>query len=188
PGGPGTEAIIARVLDLVEQRTGTRRFVLGGICSAADMAWLVARGDPRVAGLWLFDGFARRGPWYALARLRPVLRQPPREWPAVLSRVLGRLRRTPVAMQDARSMLYRDWPEADEFRAQAQRYLEQGVRILAMYTGGVSAYLLHPRQLKATFGRASTHPGLRLDNRPELDHTLMSPLDREAEAARPGHC
>jgi hypothetical protein len=181
--GATAEATVAAAFELLERHTGAQRFVVGGICSAADMAWRIAQEDPRIVGIWLFDGYARRGPWYALARVRRVLRRPLRKWPALVRQVLGGLRSGPAQAPNA---LYRDWPEPDAFRQQAGRFLERGVRILAMYTGGISSYLMHPRQLRDTFGAAATHPGLELDYRPDLDHTLMSPADRDGVAERLG--
>jgi alpha-beta hydrolase superfamily lysophospholipase len=181
--GATAETAIAAALDLLERQTGAQHFVVGGICSAADLAWRVAQQEPRITGLWLFDGYARRGPWYALARIRRAARRPLWQWPALALRLLGGVRTGPSAEPNT---LYRDWPEPDAFRQQASRYLERGVRILAMYTGGVSSYLMHPRQLRDTFGGAATHPGLQLDYRPDLDHTLMSPADRDSAAERLG--
>lgn len=180
-GGMSADAMVAAAFDMLEQHTGAKRFVIGGICSAADMAWRIAPQDPRIAGVWLFDGFAQRGPWYALARVRRALRRPPAQWPSVAGRVLG-YARSAAARQPQPSSTMRDWPEPEAFRRQAARLLECGVRILAMYTGGISSYLLHPGQLDQTFGRVRRHVGLQVEYWPQLDHTLMSPTDRERVA------
>lgn len=174
--GVSVDGMVTDAFDLLERHTGARRFVVGGICAAADLAWRLAPQDPRIAGVWLFDGFAHRGAWYALARLRRALRKPVAQWPALVRRVLGGVR-TAAAGQPVSSL--RDWQEPRVFRDQARQLLERGVRILAMYTGGVSSYLLHPAQLGQTFGRARMHPGLQVEYWPQLDHTLMSPADRD---------
>ena len=41
---------VAAALDLLEREVSARRFVVAGLCSGADLAYQVARRDPRVAG------------------------------------------------------------------------------------------------------------------------------------------
>jgi len=172
------EAVVTGVLDTLQQRAGAREFVLGGICSASDLAWRIVQNEPRVSGLLLYDAFADRGPWFRIARLRRALARPLAQWPGLAWRVLGRLRvQKPATGFDAQSA--RDWPEPAVFRAQTAALLDRGVQILAMYTGGVSKYLLHPRQLGTTFGMKRPDPRLELHYWPDYDHLLLPPDDRE---------
>lgn len=173
--GVGVDGMMEAVLDALERATGKRRFAIGGVCSAADMAWRIAQDERRIAGLWLFDGFARRGRRFYFARARRALARPLRQWPGVALR-LARSIGPRGAVPDI--ALIRDWPRPEEFARQASALLARGVSILAMYTGGVSKYLLHKGQLEATFGGVHDHPGLRLEFWPELDHTLLLPGDR----------
>src|SRR3546814_18531416 len=59
--GLSVGAMVAATLDTLEREAGARCFVIGGICSAADMAWHTAQDAPRIAGVWLPAGFATRG-------------------------------------------------------------------------------------------------------------------------------
>src|SRR3546814_555978 len=90
--GVSVGAMVAATLDTLEREAGARCFVIGGICSAADMAWHIAQDDPRIAGVWLLDGFAHRGRWFRLARVRKALRRPPWQWPRWAWRFLRGLR------------------------------------------------------------------------------------------------
>src|SRR3546814_18963310 len=45
--GVSVGAMVAATLDTLEREAGARCFVIGGICSAADMAWHIAPDDPR---------------------------------------------------------------------------------------------------------------------------------------------
>src|SRR3546814_12138903 len=54
--GVSVGAMVAATLDTLEREAGARCFVIGGICSAADMAWHIAQDDPRIAGVRLLDG------------------------------------------------------------------------------------------------------------------------------------
>src|SRR3546814_8811858 len=61
PGaGVSVGAMVAATLDTLVREAWARCFVIGGICSAADMAWHIAQDDPRIAGVWLLDGLASK--------------------------------------------------------------------------------------------------------------------------------
>lgn len=169
--------VASRVFDRLQAETGATGFIVGGICSAADLGWQVAAADARVRGLLLIDPMAVRGAWYRIGRLRMALRAPPWQWPANL---LRRLRPAPRvdAVPEASVEDYRDWPAPEAFRVQAAALLERGTGVLALYTGGVADYLLHPGQIDDTFGPARRHPGLRVEFRPALDHIFYALRDR----------
>lgn len=161
-----------RALDALQQHFGERGFVVGGICSAADLGWKLAQADRRVRGLLLLDGFAERGFWFRVGQLRLLLQRPLRSWPGMLRRRA----QTAGAITDDD---LRDWPPAGAAQAQLRQMLERGVRVFALYTGGVAAYFLHPRQFAATFGAAARHPGLTFEYWPDCDHLFMDGGDRE---------
>src|SRR3546814_16490855 len=118
--------MVAATLDTLEREAGARCFVIGGICSAADMAWHIAQDDPRIAGVWLLDGFAHRGRWFRLARVRKALRRPPWQWPRLAWRLLRGLRpEEPTRAADI--AVLRDWPEPKAFRRQSASLLSRGV-------------------------------------------------------------
>lgn len=175
--GVPQHAVVARVLDQLQSHAGNDRFVLGGICSAADLGWRVGVSDARVAGVLLIDPMAVQGHWYRIGRLRMALRCPVSSWPAKL---LQRLRRSGTASsEDALSNEdYRDWPTAADFRKQAAQLMSRGTRVFAMYTGGVADYFVHPRQIDATFGPSRRSQGLRIAFEPGLDHIFFALADR----------
>jgi hypothetical protein len=177
-GATSQEAAVAQAFDALQAATGAASFVVGGICSAADLGWRVAVADPRVQGLLLIDPMAVRGPWFRVGRWRMALRSAPSSWPAKLARRLRGTRGAVQAGADTPVPLaidaYRGWPTPDAFRTQAAALLARGVRMLELYTGGVSDYLLHARQIDATFGLARRHAGLRVHFRPDLDHILFA--------------
>lgn len=176
PSGADTLAAASRSLDAVARRTGARTFLVGGICSAADLAWRMSASDARIEGLILIDPMAVRGGWYRLGRLQLLLRTP---WAELGGKLLRRMRRgrlrTPIGSM---AEDYREWPSADAFRARIGDALARGVRVLAFYTGGVADYLLHPRQIDATFAGLAANPGLQLQFHPGLDHILFAARDR----------
>ena len=169
-------ASAVQALDALASRTGKDAFLVGGICSAADLGWRMATLDARIRGLVLVDPMAVRGRWYRWGRLRMLLRTPLSELSGKLGRRLRRMGSDAGQAPSAED--YREWPSPAEFRTRLAEALDRGVRVFALYTGGVSDYLLHPRQIDATFGALRGHTGLRLEFRPELDHILFAARDR----------
>jgi len=153
------------------------RFVVGGICSAADRGWLAAVDDARVAGAVLLDGVCFTGPWFQWARIAGVLARPPREWPGVLRRHAG-----PAAAGGAPAAPaaadYRDWPSRAEARAQLRALLARDVRLLFVYTRGVEEYFRDPRQFAWSFGAAARDPRVSFHYWRDCDHTFYAQMPR----------
>lgn len=162
-------------LDALAKRFGYRRFVVGGICSAADLGWLVALADPRVIGLISIDGLARQGSWYLFGRLRRAFQKSPREWiTAIRLRLVrsGSVVTTTVSAADLR-----EWPVIGAEREQLQSLIERKLEWYALFTGGTS-YFLHPRQWRATFGSAARSPLIEFRFWRHCDHTFFAESDR----------
>lgn len=168
------------VLDRLGELTGARRFVIGGICSAADAGWRLAVADPRVSGLVLLDGMALRGPWYRVGQLQLLLRRPPASWLGSVGKALRRSRAAADPMaQAAADLALRDWPSPADARLQFGELLQRGVQVYAHYTGGAANYFLHPGQFRASFGAAAGQPGVAFHYWREADHLFMQPALRE---------
>lgn len=174
PGSHATDqSFIGETFDAVQAMTGSRDFVIGGICSAADQGWRCAVSDRRVTGLLLLDGMAHRNLWFRIAQFTRLTRKPLSAW---LESFRKLLRPKSAAISDIDD--FRDWPTPTEFRSQLADMLARGVRIFAFYTGGIPYYLLHRKQFDTTFGPFRDHALLHVEYWPDLDHTLFSPVDR----------
>lgn len=174
--------VLSQVLDRLQAQTGRTRFIVGGLCSAADAGWKAAQTDSRIDGLILLDGVSRARTLGRLVRLRRLLRRSPARWIAAMQRRLPSS--TPFAggkrITDAE---LRDWPAEGEERQQLQAMLDRGVKVFALYTGG-TAYFMHRWQFNATFGRAARHPGVNFEHWRQCDHTFYLPEHREKLIAR----
>lgn len=161
------------VLDALEARTGCRRFVVGGICSAADLGWQMALADPRVVGVLQVDGLLRKGFWHRFARVLRALRKPPREWrDGIAARWHRRVadRRAGAPVDDDR---LRDWPDPGSERAQMRALVARRVEMFFVFTGGAS-YVLHPRQFAATYGVPPNRGPIEVAFWPQCDHTFFA--------------
>ena len=172
-GGSRPEDRVRIAMDTVAAATGCSRFVIGGVCSAADLAWKLPGIDARVRGLLLLDPCAVRGPWFRWAQLQHFVSRPVADWGRMLRHRLRRGWNNGNA-----SPAGRDWPSEREFIAGNRRMADDGIGMYALYTAGVTDYFLHPRQIRASFPDDSNEPRLRLRFRPDIDHILFVPRQR----------
>ena len=162
-------------LDALSARFGYRRFVVGGICSAADLGWLLALADPRVVGLISIDGLARQGFWYSFGRMRRALQKSPREWLLAIRHRLVRSESSAMAQVSPEDL--RDWPARGTEREQLHSLLEHKLEWFSLFTAGTS-YFLHPRQWLATFGNDARSSLIEFRFWPRCDHTFFAESDR----------
>lgn len=175
--GLDARATTQAALDHLAARGIAQRFVVGGICSAADRGWAAAVDDTRVVGVLMLDGVAYGGPWFQRARIAGVLARPPREW-------FGVLRRRAVALGgdggEPVSADFRDWPSIEAARVQIATLLARDVRLLCIYTRGVADYFRDPRQFAWSFGAgAANDPRVRFEYWRDCDHTFYARFARE---------
>jgi pimeloyl-ACP methyl ester carboxylesterase len=174
PKDPDDVHVVRGALDAIGRVLGVSRFVVGGLCSAADLGWKACLADPRVEGLILLDGVARTGLWYRVGRARMLFGRGRSVLAPILARLSGRYRR-PMLVPDTR-----DWPERGHERAELERMLSRGVGVFALYTGGSPDYFTHRGQFRSTFGQsAATHPRMHFHFWPDVDHMFMQKRDRE---------
>jgi hypothetical protein len=165
---------VRTAMDILQARHGYSRFVVGGLCSAADLGWQVALDDARVVGVLSIDGLARMGWWYRLAKLRRVLGKPPSVW---VQRLLRRVRAPAPALASIAADDLRDWPQPGSEPAQMAALVARGVQMFFLYTGG-AGYFLHPGQFAETWGRSSRAPTVEVEHWPQCDHTFFAESDR----------
>lgn len=159
-------------MDALQRQHGFARFVVGGLCSAADLGWQMALADPRVVGVLSIDGLVRTGGWYRWARLRRFMRKPPSAW--LRSLVRRSLKHGEASMTAAE---LRDWPEPGIEREQIGVLTGRGVSLLFLFTGG-AGYFLDRRQFGATYGAASKADTVEFEHWPHCDHTFFKESDR----------
>lgn len=166
-------------MDLLKARTGVRRFVIMGICSGAENAFHAALADERVVGVTLLDsyhyptwrthlnrfrhrasrqgGVLRAGLRWAKRRVLPGKsggNGPAREGAAVS---FGSIRPTPA-----------------EFAARLKQLLDRGVAVDLVFTGSFIETYNYAGQFRDVFGRFGIVERMRVEYRPDLDHTLST--------------
>lgn len=175
------EATIA-ALDHLAGHHAAERFVVGGVCSAADLGWATATCDRRVVGLLMLDGISYTGFWFHFARVGGALRRGPRAWSGIAARLLGRAAAGVAAAATGAPPFTasdRGWPGRREARRQFAALVRRGTRSLWVYTGGYADLFLHPRQFTAMFGRVAHDRRVEMHYWPDCDHTFYARRHRE---------
>jgi pimeloyl-ACP methyl ester carboxylesterase len=166
----------AAAMDLVARETGVRRYVLGGLCSAADDAFNIAPDEHRVTGLLLLDGVAYTTFLYRVRYNLPRLLNPGKVFRAV-RRLLRRRTSTGGEGIDANS--FRDFPTQPEAIARLKALDARGASVLMLYTGGIERYYNHKRQAKECFGEVMRSPRMTTDYWADCDHTFYARHHRQ---------
>ena len=174
--GMGDREATLAAIDHLAANHGCQRFVVGGVCSAADVGWHTAMTDDRVVGMLLIDGLSFSGPWFHFGRIVNAIRRGPRGWWRVIARRLGG--RTGDADRRIEMADYREWPDRDQAREQFASLVARGKKSLWIYTGGYSEVFLHPRQFAWSFGKAARDRCTTLRYWPDCDHTFYARTHR----------
>lgn len=167
-------------LDALQAATGIEHFVVGGICSAADLGWRLALQDLRVRGLLLLDPLARRdAPGFRFGQLRLLASRGPMALLQLIGRRLRRATASTPAVIGPDDADLRDWPKPGEEAAQLSALVEREVELFMLYTGGAARYMTHLRQVRAGYGAAVDSPRVWLRHWRDCDHLFFRPQHRE---------
>jgi pimeloyl-ACP methyl ester carboxylesterase len=173
-------------MDLLASSRGVQRFVVGGLCSGADNALLVAGQDERVAGLALLEPVSAPSAGQVLHSYRDRLRSP-KSWLRLLtgrSEAWSRLgemlprRRRPAVSAPPKERSESAAPPVDLPGPQMRRFTERGGRLCLVYSADNPAHYHYRTVLRRDLEGA--HPErLRVEVVPATDH-VFTPLEAQA--------
>lgn len=178
---------VRAALDILERRGIARQFVIFGLCSGADHAFVAACYDPRIVGIVMVDPTRIFTTWksHALRAWRWLVR--PSAW---LRLVLGHYQLFRHLAQRVRPALeapsaIQQTPASPQVEKRAveaalRNFVQRGVRICYLITGTQRHHYNYRNQLRDAF------PGIGLE---EITHVEIMPdaihtLPREEERVR----
>ncbi len=171
-------------MDAAENQLGIRQFVMVGVCSGADIAYLTAPVDPRLRGVVLFDPYLYptvrtvvRGLWYRLhaqglvTTLRLALRR--------LTRVAKRHLAIRQPDDDESTLRYGPTaPSLDEFAGRIGSIVDGGARVLFLYSGSYPYYYNYEGQVADNLRPYGLDDKVEYGFIREADHVLMGMAGR----------
>lgn len=177
---------VREAMDFLARTRGIDRFVLFGLCSGADAAFAVARGDRRVVGHVSLDGFAYRTFGYYVHHYAPrFLRF--RSWLGFAARQArslgravngGRNGSAPAARRPV--MFTRSFPSRDEAAAELAALAARGVRQFFIYSAGHGHWYNHAGQFDRMFRHVYFNGGLTVRYFDQADHTFPDLRQQDA--------
>jgi Serine aminopeptidase, S33 len=160
----------------LHQSHGVERVVVLGLCSGADDAVRLAAARDQVAGIVLFDGWAKKNLHYYLYRYLPKLLNL-RSWRNRFTNWRkSHLDSTGESQEHVNVFDFRDWDEDDEMIAKMKKMLRQNIKILAIYTSDVDDYYAYQGQLADSIGN---HGGLTEQFYKDAKHVYPVAIHRE---------
>jgi alpha-beta hydrolase superfamily lysophospholipase len=171
-------AELSSAVDLLAARTGSKRFVLIGLCSGTDPCLHVARADPRIAGIVLIDPYAFRTLGsrlnYRLQRLRARFRAG-RVLSAIARQVRSALSRLVTSRRDdapSGGFVYRLPPEKATFEGWLRAILARGARIMIVYSAGFPRWYNYAHQFRHAHGPLADANGIDVRFVKQANHTF----------------
>lgn len=128
------------VLEL--EKRGVSSFFLVGLCSGADDALFIAQHRTNLSGLVLLDGYAGRTKRFLMNHYLPrMLKVGP--WLRALQRIINKilLHRSVIRSKSINEI--RDWFGAADMKACYAKAFDNGISMLAIFTGGIEYYNYH---------------------------------------------
>lgn len=173
-----SNAEILLAMDLMQKEYGIKKFVVGGLCSAADCALQVASIDRRVKGLLLIDPPAYKTPKYHLYHqvnrvLRTIYAFDLKRW----LNVFGKLRKNTASKRA--TLNFRIFPSQKDMTLKLQHYLEEDIHMFFAYTGGSSSYFNHREQFFDMFPNIEFGKNITLYHLAKSDHLSILKRDRD---------
>jgi len=172
-------------MDYLQSKYGVTRFGLYGICAGAMNGYAAALADERVAGLFMFDGYAfstRKA-----RRIRLAARWRARSVRQTLEALKARIRRFASAPFKVRTeaesvvpVAPSSHPTKERFAADLQALADRGARVVSLYSGSVFDEYSYAEQMNDAFKGHSFLAQLRCLYQPDVDH-LVTPLDAQRQ-------
>ena len=184
PGDDRALLDVSDALDFLQEKTGTNRFVILGLCSGAYNAHQVAVADPRVVGSVFMDGIVfRTASFYLNYYFLRFLRI--RFWRNAIKRRFVSKRQTDETPGAglAESEFFGDDLNKDSIVRDLHSMLDRGVRMLFLYTDGYDD-ICSRSQFREMYGLQPNDGQLQVEYYPKSEHTFRLTENREAACNR----
>jgi pimeloyl-ACP methyl ester carboxylesterase len=167
-------------MTFVTSKTQITTFVLMGLCSGSDIIHAIATIDRRIRGGILIDAygfpnreFHRHAKYQRFAHLAKAMATPGK-WMPFLRRIVhlsNASNATSSVNPAALDIFGRNWPTQQQIESDILAMVERGVKLLYIYTGGVSDYFNHKSQFNEMFPLVAATGKVTVEHFPKAGHT-----------------
>ena len=169
----------AEAMDYLQQKHGTKRFILLGLCSGADDSIQAALNDERVKGVIALDGLAYSTMQFKIRKLilpiKMMLR--PEKWLKKAKKIMAISKPAPASL--AMGTDVREYPESvTQASKELQQLVDRGTYLHFIYTGGTDDYN-YTRQFYAMLPDVNWKGTESVQYFPHMDHVVTLCEDRQ---------
>ncbi len=174
---------IRTAMDFMEQTQGAQGVVLVGLCSGADNAHRIALADHRLKGAVLIDAWGYKTPGFYLHRFQHYARrmQSLKKWRDLIERHLSRIRHKHSAeeVMDLQGPGDREFLPKEQMERDIHTFVDRGMRLFYIYTGGLGTYYNHEGQFWSMFKSLNRDGPVKSLFFGDADHTFTLLRDRK---------
>ena len=172
---------IVDAMDHLQAKLGVKQFVICGICTGADNAYEISFNDERVKGIVPIDGYAYPTSTFHIKKLSSRLTSKS-SWLNLLGKVLP-LNRNKSQKRLDKSSVSSDYrmifPEKAIFKQRLASTLENGTKLLVIFTGGWYMFYNHKNQFKDSIQELYSEDKIQVEYNQKSDHTFILQKDKE---------
>ncbi len=169
-------------VDVLDERFGSDRVVLLGLCTGAFNAFRSALRDDRVAGCVLLDGYSYPTMRSRYRHYRSRVFQLGR-WAGYLGRKLGIASSTSQRPADDLIIFENEVVPRDRWAGELKSLIDRDARLLMIYTQLGPLVFNYERQLHDAFPELELDSSVTVRYFPDADHTFTLPGNREVAMA-----
>lgn len=167
-------------MDLLEQKLGSLKFVVHGLCSGARDAFASALDDQRITGISQIDSYSYQNKGYFLRRLLSFLSRPSAWLNAIKVRTLNQSKNSSLGALDSNleTQVWPAYPPRQEVEKAYQKLVDKKTKMLVVYTGSWNDTYNYENQFFDLFSKVQFGDLVTLKYMPKANHVMSDESDR----------
>jgi alpha-beta hydrolase superfamily lysophospholipase len=167
-------------MDELEQRLGSLKFVVHGLCSGARDAFSSALHDQRIIAISQIDSYSYQNKGYLLRRLLSFLTRPSAWLNAIKIRLLDQSKTSPLEDSSStfETKVWPKYPPKQEIEQAYQKLVDKKAKMLIVYTGSWDDTYNYENQFYDLFSSVQFGDLVTLKYMPNANHVMTDESDR----------
>jgi hypothetical protein len=164
----------------LEQKLGSLKFVVHGLCSGARDAFASALNDERIIAISQIDSYSYQNKGYFLRRLLAFLTRPSAWLNAIKVRLFDTSKASPLEELDStfETKVWPEYPPKQEIEQAYQKLVDKKTKMLIVYTGSWNDTYNYRNQFFDLFSSVQFDDLVTLKYMPTANHVMTEETDR----------